>query len=325
MQKACLSLIDVLKKQKYQLVGKHSAVKKCKWLHESLVHGRSCYKQKFYGISSLKCLQMTPTLICNLRCKFCWRVQQEDLNTLSDLGERYDGFKIDRWDDPDFIIEESIKAQRRILSGYKSQVKENKISYEKYIEALNPKHAAISLDGEPTLYPYIDDLIEKFHKRGFTTFLVTNGTQPNVLTKLKEEPTQLYVSLYATDEKKFIDICRPYNHNAWNKVVQTLEALTTFKCPTVIRLTLVKGLNMQCIDEYAKLILKASPTYVEPKAFMYVGNARKRLKFENMPTHEEIKDFSLKLAEKLSYKIIDESKESRVVLLSKLDKPIKLA
>ncbi|MEM3521521.1 MAG: radical SAM protein, partial [Candidatus Bathyarchaeia archaeon] len=157
------------------------------------------------------------------------------------------------------------------------------------------------------------------------TFLVTNGTQSNVLSRLKEEPTQLYVSLYATDEKKFIDLCKPYSHNAWNKIIQTLELLTTFKCPTVIRLTLVKGLNMQSIDEYAKLILKASPTYVEPKAFMHVGNARKRLNFENMPTHKEIKDFSLKLAEKLSYKIIDESKESRVVLLSKLDKPIKLA
>ncbi|RLI29047.1 MAG: 4-demethylwyosine synthase TYW1, partial [Candidatus Hecatellales archaeon] len=28
--------------EKYQLVGRHSAVKKCSWLHESLVHGRVC-------------------------------------------------------------------------------------------------------------------------------------------------------------------------------------------------------------------------------------------------------------------------------------------
>lgn len=314
-----LSLIDILKKQKYQIVGKHSAVKKCKWLHESLVNDRFCYKQKFYGIKSHRCLQMTPTLICNLRCKFCWRIQPEDLGI-----ENY-GLNIDKWDDPKFIIEESIKAQRRILSGYKSQVKENKISYEKYNEALNPKHAAISLDGEPTIYPYLSDLIEEFHKKGFTTFLVTNGTQPNVLSKLKEEPSQLYVSLYATDKKNFIEVCKPNNPNAWENIIQTLEILSSFTCPTVIRLTLVKGLNMQNIDEYAKLILKASPTYVEPKAFMHVGNARKRLKFENMPSHEEIKSFSLKLAEKLSYEIIDESKESRVVLLSKLKKPIKLA
>ncbi|MEM2896764.1 MAG: 4-demethylwyosine synthase TYW1 [Candidatus Bathyarchaeia archaeon] len=313
------SLIDLLKKQKYQIVGKHSAVKKCRWLHESLVHGRPCYKQKFYGIASLKCLQMTPTLICNLRCRFCWRVQPED------LGLECYGIESEGWEDPDFIIEESIRAQRRILSGYKSQVKEGKISHERYEEALNPKHAAISLDGEPTLYPYIGDLIEKFHKRDFTTFLVTNGTQPDVLSGLKEEHTQLYVSLYATDEKEFVDVCKPLGHHYWKRIIQTLEALTTFKCLTVIRLTLVKGLNMQSVNGYAKLILKASPTYVEPKAFMYVGNARKRLGFENMPSYSEIRDFSSKLAEKLSYNVIDSSEESRVVLLSKLDKPIKLA
>ncbi|MFV2040427.1 MAG: 4-demethylwyosine synthase TYW1, partial [Candidatus Hydrothermarchaeales archaeon] len=52
----------LLKSQKYHLVGGHSAVKGCHWLKESLVRGRECYKAKFYGISSHRCLQMTPAV-----------------------------------------------------------------------------------------------------------------------------------------------------------------------------------------------------------------------------------------------------------------------
>ena len=38
-----------------------------------------------------------------------------------------------------------------------------------------------------------------------------------------------------------------------------------------------------------------------------------------MPLHSEIKEFALKLGKELGYKIIDEQKPSRVVLLMKKD------
>ena len=75
---------------------------------------------------------------------------------------------------------------------------------------------------------------------------------------------------------------------------------------------------------YAHLIEKANPTYVEPKAYMHVGFSRLRLGFENMPTHKEIQEFAAELAKEMGYNILDESPESRVVLLSHLEKPIKL-
>jgi len=313
------SLITLFKKQKYQLINEHSAVKKCRWLHQSLTQNRYCYKQKFYGIQSHRCIQMTPSLICNMQCKFCWRIHpNEDLKPPLN-------FLIQKWSDPEEIVEECIKAQKRILSGYKDQVKKGKIDGKKYFEALNPKHAAISLDGEPTLYPKLSELIQEFHKKNFTTFLVTNGTKPEVLKNLSEEPTQLYLSIYAPNKKVFMNLCKPVNINFWDKINESLELLSSFKCPTVIRLTLVKGENMEDLDGYAKLMEKASPTYIEPKAYMFVGYSRLRLKFENMPSYEEVKAFSEKLAEKTSYNIIDESKESRVILLSKLKKPIKFS
>ena len=81
---------------------------------------------------------------------------------------------------------------------------------------------------------------------------------------------------------------------------------------------------MSHTEEYARLIEKTNPTYVEPKAYMYVGFSRLRLGFENMPTHEEIRDFAIKLAEKTGYNVLNQAPESRVVLLSRLKKPIKL-
>jgi tRNA wybutosine-synthesizing protein 1 len=71
------------------------------------------------------------------------------------------------------------------------------------------------------------------------------------------------------------------------------------------------------------LIERAKPTYAEPKAYMHVGFSRLRLGFENMPTHREIRSFATELSEEMSYNILDEAEESRVVLLSRLEKPIK--
>ena len=52
---------------------------------------------------------------------------------------------------------------------------------------------------------------------------------------------------------------------------------------------------------------------------MFVGSARMRLSMKKMCRHEYVAEFSKKLAEASGYKITDESKESRVVLLSLLN------
>ena len=310
-------ILRMLKNQKYHLVGRHSAVKRCRWLYEALVHDRPCYKQKFYGIKSHQCLQMTPAVFyCTLRCRFCWRAQS------GDLGLKWEETQLPNWDDPEDIIEGCIEEQLRILSGYKGNPKANP---EKYREALTPRHAAISLAGEPTLYSPLGDLIKGFHEHGFTTFLVTNGTVPQALSQLSEEPTQLYVSVSAFDRKTYVKTCRPQIPDAWERLNETLSLLPSFKCPTVIRITLVRNLNLKYPELYARLIEKANPTYVEPKAYMHVGFSRLRLGFKNMPTHREIQDFATRLAEEMGYNILDEAQESRVVLLSRLEKPIKLA
>jgi tRNA wybutosine-synthesizing protein 1 len=309
------ALIAALRKQKYHKVGQHSAVKRCKWFHEALTTGRTCYKQKFYGINSHQCIQMSPTLYhCTQQCLFCWRAQNGDLQI------SWDELKIPKWDSPEEIAQGILKAQDRILTGYKAHPRTEP---KKFREAQRPRHVAISLTGEPTLYGHLGELIRTLHARGLTTFLVTNGTLPQKLKDLNCEPTQLYVSVCAPNKEVFERICRPQVQGAWESLNTTLSMLSSFRCPTVIRSTLVRDKNMQRVDEYAKLVAKAAPTYVEIKAYMHVGFSGLRLGFDSMPSHEEIREFAQRLSDESGYKVLDESVDSRVVLLSKRKEPIR--
>ena len=225
-------------------------------------------------------------------------------------------------DTPEEIVEGCFKAQEKILTGYKGN---EKADWRKLQEAQRPKQVAISLTGEPTLYDPLGELIQTFHKKGLTTFLVSNGTLPSKLSKLSQEPTQLYISLCAPNEEVYKRVCRPQFPSAWVKVNETLGLLQSFSCPSVIRMTMVKQHNMTAADEYAKLIEKANPTYIEAKAYMHIGFSNLRLGFDRMPMHGEVKDFAAQLAERTGYKIINEAPESRVVLLSRLKKAIQVS
>ena len=109
----------------------------------------------------------------------------------------------------------------------------------------------------------------------------------------------------------------PVIARAWERVNKTLELLPSLNTRTVIRHTLVKGWNMNNIEQYAKLDEKAEPWFIEAKGYVYVGYSRERLKMENMPSHNDVRAFSEKLAELTGYKIEDERKDSRVVLLGR--------
>ncbi|MEM1981394.1 MAG: 4-demethylwyosine synthase TYW1 [Candidatus Hadarchaeales archaeon] len=292
-------------KQGYRLVGRNSAVKICLWTKKSLLGKGECYKSKFYGISSWRCLQFTPSLFhCTHQCLFCWRKVEATLEPHEELPP----------DDPGEVVEKAILAQRELLSGFKGNPK---VNLSKWEEAQLPRHAAISLAGEPTLYPLLTPLLEEFHRRGFTTFLVSNGTIPERLKELGVEPTQLYLTLPAPDEATYSMVCRPRIPDGWKKLNLSLELLSSFSCRKVLRLTLVRGLNLKDPEGYAKLIEKANPDYVEPKGYFPVGYSRQRLGPSLMPTHQEIRSFAEELEKLTNYRIADEVPVSSVVLMKR--------
>ena len=296
--------VEKLESSGYRFVGSHNhaAAKICHWTKQSILDKGVCYKEKFYGIESHRCLQMAPAVPnCQQKCEFCWR-------DLSYTQTQWEG----EYDDPKTIIDEAVKAQNNLLCGFFGNDKANK---EKLEESKTPTNAAISLAVEPMLYPEIDELIAEFNRRNFTTFVVSNGQCVDKLKNLENEPYQLYLSLDAPTKKIYNDVCQPQISEGWDNLNQSLDTLASFNSRTCIRTTCVKGRNMTNPEKYAELIKKASPDFVEIKAYMCVGSSRHRLTPDNMPTFDEVKSFAQKIGENCGKKIVNESEVSRVVLL----------
>ena len=296
--------VEKLESSGYRFVGSHNhaAAKICHWTKQSILDKGVCYKEKFYGIESHRCLQMAPAVPnCQQKCEFCWR-------DLSYTQTQWEG----EYDDPKTIIDEAVKAQNNLLCGFFGNDKANK---EKLEESKTPTNAAISLAGEPMLYPEIDELIAEFNRRNFTTFVVSNGQCVDKLKNLENEPYQLYLSLDAPTKKIYNDVCQPQISEGWDNLNQSLDTLASFNSRTCIRTTCVKGRNMTNPEKYAELIKKASPDFVEIKAYMCVGSSRHRLTPDNMPTFDEVKSFAQKIGENCGKKIVNESEVSPVVLL----------
>jgi len=321
LQPTSSTIVSLLRQQKYQLIGsrKTAAVKKCHWLHAALTSDRFCYKN-WYGIESHRCIQMTPTLACPNSCLHCWRVERGDPGVPSWREEDFMTH-----DDEKAIFDQAIKAQFRILSGYKSNPK---VIKERYVEALHPKHFAISLAGEPTLYERLGEFIELCRSKGFTTFLVTNGMYPERLMRLldRRHPSQLYVSVNASSEEKFVALSRCSLADGWQRLMSSLRLVREFKCPTVVRVTLIKGVNDRegDVEGFTKLISLAEPWYVEVKGYMYLGYSRLRLGLENMPKHKDVLEFAKELSEASGYNLVADSLDSRVALLSRIGEPVKV-
>lgn len=56
---------------------------------------------------------------------------------------------------------------------------------ERLSEGLLPRHCALSLVGEPIMYPEINSLVDELHRRRISTFLVTNAQFPDKIKLLK--------------------------------------------------------------------------------------------------------------------------------------------
>lgn len=305
-------LESMMKRQGYRFVGRHSAVKLCNYTTSSLKGGTTCYKNQFYGIRSWRCLQSAPTLGCDLACRFCWRIIPEE------VGINWNELNMNEWDDPKEIVDGLIDAQRALLTGYKGNEKVDKKRLE---EANDPAHVTFSLTGEPLFYPKMNDLIEEFHKRKMSTFLVTNGTLPEALKKLKTLPTQLYVSVQAPNKEIYEKVTRPKIQHAWENFLEFLDIFSKLSgTRKVFRLTLIKGLNMVDAKGYAELIRRGNPDYVEVKGFVFVGGARnpsRGLGYDMMPKKDDIISFAEEIAKESGYILTDYHRPSNVALLSK--------
>ncbi|NWV95450.1 TYW1 synthase, partial [Machaerirhynchus nigripectus] len=235
----------------YKLIGSHSGVKLCRWT-KSMLRGRGgCYKHTFYGIESHRCMEATPSLACANKCVFCWR------HHTNPVGTEW------RWkmDQPEVILQEAIENHQNMIKQFKgvSGVKAARLE-----EALSVKHCALSLVGEPIMYPQINRFVRLLHQHGISTFLVTNAQFPEEIRRL-EPVTQLYVSVDASTKESLRRIDRPLFKDFWQRFLDSLKALAEKQQRTVYRLTLVKAWNVDELKAYADLISLGKPDFIEVK------------------------------------------------------------
>jgi tRNA wybutosine-synthesizing protein 1 len=212
------------------------------------------------------------------------------------------------------MLDALIAHQRKLMTGFNG---DDRCSPEKYAEAQEPNMVAMSLAGEPVNYPYLSDLLKECHSRRMMTFLVTNGTHPDKLAALDVLPRQLYVTVAAPNETVYRNVCRPKASGSWERIMETLDLLPSLDTRTVVRHTLVKDLNLGWVREYGELDARADPDLIEPKGYVFVGGSRTRLSMSNMPSHDEIREFSSELGSITGMEILKEKADSRVTLLGR--------
>ncbi|XP_066238562.1 S-adenosyl-L-methionine-dependent tRNA 4-demethylwyosine synthase TYW1 isoform X1 [Saccopteryx leptura] len=298
------ALREALTKQGYQLIGSHSGVKLCRWT-KSMLRGRGgCYKHTFYGIESHRCMETTPSLACANKCVFCWR------HHTNPVGTEW------RWkmDQPEMILKEATENHQNMIKQFKGVpgVKE-----ERFKEGMTVKHCALSLVGEPIMYPEINRFLKLLHESKISSFLVTNAQFPVEIRNLKPV-TQLYVSVDASTKESLRKIDRPLFKDFWQRFLDSLNALAAKQQRTVYRLTLVKAWNVDELQAYAELVSLGCPDFIEVKGVTYCGeSSASSLTMANVPWHEEVVRFVRELVDLIpNYEIACEHEHSNCLLIA---------
>ena len=305
------NVMEQLKKAKYG-VADHSTVELCHWTKKSFRNEGTCYKHKFYGISTHRCMEFSPAgMHCENRCVYCWRPM-----------EFYDSLAMDpeRVAEPEDIMKKLMAERRKLIMGHYGDPNQDK---QKLDESLLPSHYAISLSGEPTMYPKLPKLIKYLKSLEATKsiFLVTNGQEPDMIQRLADEdalPTQLYLSTNAADQESFLKVNRPRYDDSWKRWNKTLDLLSSLDTRTVLRITLIKNWNdsKEMIPAFTEMFDKSNPHFIEIKSYMHIGRSTNRLEHENMLGMNEVRSFASGVTQYSNrFSVMDESEISRIVIL----------
>ncbi|EKX50014.1 hypothetical protein GUITHDRAFT_85567 [Guillardia theta CCMP2712] len=298
------SLEASLTKQGYKLVGSHSGVKLCRWT-KSMLRGRGgCYKHTFYGIASYQCMEATPSLACANKCVFCWRHHKNPVGTSW------------RWetDDPQFLVDGFVSKHRAMIKEMRGLPG---VIPERLEEADTVRHCALSLVGEPIIYPHINKFINLLHEQSISTFLVSNAQFPSQMENLVP-CTQLYVSIDASNAEELKAVDRPLFSDFWERFLECIDILDRKGQRTVFRLTLVKSFNMSEVEGYANLIRRGRPDFVEIKGVTFTGGKKPQLGMSNVPWHAEVVSFASQICKMVDdeYEIASEHAHSCAILLA---------
>lgn len=314
-------IVEKLEKMQYGVYN-HSGVQICSWTKKALTGKGVCYKEKFYNVDCHSCCEMSPVLMwCQQNCTFCWRPMEYMKNI---------NIKKFEVDEPKDIIDNLILKRQKLINGFGGN---KNLDKDKFKDAQIPSHYAISLSGEPTMYPKLHEMIKylKSLPKTKTIFVVSNGQENEYFEYLIENPeyapTQLYISIDAPNKEIFAKINKSLYKDGWERLQKSLNAMSKIECRTVLRMTQIKGLNDldEHIKGYCEIFEKSKADIIEVKSYVHIGLSQNRHTKEQMAYMEDVKKFAKKLSQyNKNYRIAAQMKESKIVILHRIDSKYKL-
>ncbi|XP_027752103.1 S-adenosyl-L-methionine-dependent tRNA 4-demethylwyosine synthase [Empidonax traillii] len=231
------ALRDALTKQGYKLIGSHSGVKLCRWtkvgpLSFSPLVDKT--KLETYSVSekAVKCLKknLSNSDVATEESRGAVFIKEPEFNAVLEclvsspcrhhtnpVGTEW------RWkmDQPELILQEAIENHQNMIKQFRGV---SGVKADRFEEALTVKHCALSLVGEPIMYPQINRFVRLLHQHSISSFLVTNAQFPEEIRSL-EPVTQLYVSVDASTRESLRRIDRPLFKDFWQRFLDSLKAL----------------------------------------------------------------------------------------------------
>jgi tRNA wybutosine-synthesizing protein 1 len=298
-----MGLTEDFEERGYRFCGT-GAVEVCRWTKNALTGRGPCYKQEFYGVPCHRCMEFSPAALwCTNNCSYCWRPRE-----FLSVPEP------DDWTAPGEMVESLVESRRQLLSGFKGRPGTDLPMWQ---EAQEPAHFAVSLSGEPALYPHLPELFRYLNRRPgtFSTFLVTNGQHPGALERLQGDalPTQVYLSLTAPTPELYRRVSAPALPDAWDRLMRSCGFLSRAATRTVARITVIKGVNDSHVAGWRELLRRCGPHFVEFKGYSWIGFSKRRLGLENKPSMEEVDAFAARVMEGLPYGPMGAQPRSRIV------------
>ena len=104
-------------------------------------------------------METTPSLACANKCVFCWRHHSNPVGTEW------------KWamDEPELILEGALENHYKMIKQMKGVPG---VLPERYQEGFQVKHCALSLVGEPIMYPEINKYLDLLHSKSISSFMV---------------------------------------------------------------------------------------------------------------------------------------------------------
>ena len=265
--------------QGYRLVGTHSAVRLSRWTKTHLRGRGACFKRTFYGTNSYETLETSPALSCSSNCVHCWK--HPGCPTAPQWTWAADDAKL--------IVDNAIIQHLSMVNTMRDV---QGVRPERLQQAQTVRHCDLSLVGEPLMYPHINSYIQHLHYRGVSTWMYHTGMHPKELERLTTT-TQLVLSVCGPTRQLMKDLVQSVYEDFWERFQASLEIMARKSHRTSLRLIIIKMWTDGHFEEYANMIVRCKPDFIEVKGVIFCGRT---LSLDtNVPSHEDIINFCRRL------------------------------